>query len=121
MFIRRKHNRSGTISVVVVDKSGGRFTEIHRVGVARNEKEAASLEAEGRHWIATYGGQQLIDFEDRAGKELQTAEDVLSSITSTRLSAAQTIIGKVYDSIGFNEIEDEELRHLVIGPVYVSP
>ena len=117
MFIRRKHNRSGTISVVVVDKSGGRFTEIHRVGVARNEKEAASLEAEGRHWIATYGGQQLIDFEDRAGKELQTAEDVLSSITSTRLSAAQTIIGKVYDSIGFNAIEDEELRHLVIGRI----
>ena len=117
MFTRRKHNRSGTISVVVVDKSGGRFTEIHRVGVAHNEEEAAFLEAEGRHWIATYGGQQLIDFEGRADKELKTAEDVLSNITSTRLSAAQTIIGKVYDSIGFNDIEDEELRHLVIGRI----
>ena len=117
MFTRRMHNRSGTISVVVVDKSGGRFTEIHRVRVAHNEEEAASLEAEGRHWIATYGGQQLIDFEGRADKELRTAEDVLSCITSTRLSAAQTIIGKVYDSIGFNDIEDEELRHLVIGRI----
>ena len=117
MFIRRKHNRSGTISVVVVDKSGGSFKEIHRVGIAHNEEEAAALEAEGRHWIATYGGQQLIDFERRADKELRAAEDDLSSITSTRLSAAQTIIGKVYDSIGFNEIEDEELRHLVIGRI----
>ena len=117
MFTRRKHNRSGTISVVVVDKSGGGFKEIHRVGVAHSEEEAAALEAEGRHWIATYGGQQLIDFEGRADKELRTAEDILSSITSTRLSAAQTIIGKVYDSIGFNEIEDEELRHLVIGRI----
>ncbi len=117
MFTRRKHNRSGTISVVVVDKSGGGFKEIHRVGVAHSEEEAAALEAEGRHWIATYGGQQLIDFEGRADKELRTAEDVLSSITSTRLSAAQTIIGKVYDSIGFDEIEDEELRHLVIGRI----
>ena len=45
MFTRRKHNRSGTISVVVVDKSGGRFTEIHRVGIAHNEEEVAALEA----------------------------------------------------------------------------
>ncbi len=103
--------------MVVVDKSGGSFKEIHRVGISHNEEEALSLEAAGRHWIATYGGQQLIDFEGRADKELRTAEDILSNITSTRLSAAQTIIGKVYDSIGFNEIEDAELRHLVIGRI----
>ena len=117
MFTRRKHNRSGTISVVVVDKSGGGFKEIHRVGIARNEDEAAALEAEGRHWIATYGGQQLIDFEGRAEVELRATEDVLSSIRSASLTAAQTIISKVYDSIGFNAIEDEELRHLVIGRI----
>lgn len=117
MFIRRKHNRSGTISVVVVDKSGGGFKEIHRVGIAHNEEEATTLEAEGRHWIATYGGQQLIDFDGKADTELRTTEDVLSSIKSARLTAAQTIIGKVYDSIGFNAIEDEELRHLVIGRI----
>ena len=75
MFTRRKHNRSGTISVVVVDKSGGRFTEIHRVGIARSEEEAAALEAEGRHWIDTYGDQQLIDFESKAETELRTAEE----------------------------------------------
>ena len=117
MFIRRKHNRSGTISVVVVDKSGGRFTEIHRVGVARSEEEAVALESEGRHWIKTYGGQQLIDFEHKAETELRAAEDVLSGIKSARLTAVQTIISKVYDSIGFNGIEDEELRHLVIGRI----
>lgn len=43
--------------MVVVDKSGGDFKEIHRVGVAHSEEEAAALEAESRHWIATYGGQ----------------------------------------------------------------
>jgi len=117
MFTRRKHNRSGTISIVVVDKSCGRFTEIHRVGVARNEEEALALEVEGRHWIDTFGGQQVIDFEGKARTELRTAEDVLSSINSARMTAVQTIIGKVYDSIGFNEIKDEELRHLVVGRI----
>lgn len=117
MFIRRKHNRSGTISVVVVDKSDGRFKEIHNLGVAHSDEEASVLEAEGRHWIATYGGQQLNDFECRVETEVRIAEDFLSSIKSARLTAAQTIIGKVYDSIGFNAIEDEELRHLVVGRI----
>ena len=103
MFTRRKYNHSGTISVVVVDKSYGRFKELYRVGIAHNEEEAVSLEAKGRHWIATYGGQQLIDFEGKADNELRKAEEVLSSIKSARLTAAQTIINKVYDSIGFNE------------------
>ena len=117
MFTRRKYNHSGTISVVVVDKSYGRFKELYRVGIAHNEEEAVSLEAKGRHWIATYGGQQLIDFEGKADKELRKAEEVLSSIKSARLTAAQTIINKVYDSIGFNEIKDEELRQLVVGRI----
>lgn len=117
MFIRRKHNRSGTISVVVVDKSNGRFKEVHRVGIAHSDEEAVQMEAEGRHWIATFAGQQLLDFEGKAEAELRTAEDVLSGIKSARLTAAQTIISKVYDSIGFNEIADEELRHLVVGRI----
>lgn len=37
----------------------------------------------------------------------------MSGIKSARLTAVQTIINKVYDSIGFNEIRDEELRHLL--------
>ncbi len=84
MFERRKCNRSGTISVVVVDKSGGCFKEIHRVGVARSEEEAKAPEAEGRHWVETYGGQQLIDFDGKAAAESRTAEVVLSGIRSAR-------------------------------------
>ena len=33
MFVRRKKNRSGSTSVVVADKSSGRFTELHVIGV----------------------------------------------------------------------------------------
>ena len=55
----------------------------------------------------------MIDYECKAETELRAAEDVLSGIKSARLTAVQTIINKVYDSIGFNEIRDEELRHLL--------
>ena len=33
MFVRKKKNRSGTISVVVVDKSRGKFREVKKFGV----------------------------------------------------------------------------------------
>ena len=40
MFPRKKKNRTGTISVVVVDKSRGGFKEIKSFGVAKTEEEA---------------------------------------------------------------------------------
>ena len=40
MFVRRKKNRSGTISIVVVDKHGGKFKEVHTIGIAADESES---------------------------------------------------------------------------------
>ena len=43
MHVRLKKNRSGSISVIVVDKSGGRYKELHTVGIAKDESEIAPL------------------------------------------------------------------------------
>ena len=43
MFPRKKKNRTGTISVVVVDKSRGGFKEVKNFGVAKTEEEADRL------------------------------------------------------------------------------
>ena len=41
MFVRRKKNRSGSISIVMVDKHGGKFKEqLHTVGIAADESES---------------------------------------------------------------------------------
>jgi len=45
MFPRKKKNRTGTISVVVVDKSWGGFKEIKNFGAAKTEEEADRLYA----------------------------------------------------------------------------
>ena len=39
MFVRKKINRSGTISVVVVNKAHGKFIEIKKFGVAKSRKK----------------------------------------------------------------------------------
>ena len=56
--------------------------------------------------------------QERLKKEEETVtEQVLSNIIQTSLKSPQTIIGKVFDRIGFNAVQDEELRHLVISSI----
>ena len=117
MFVRRKKNRSGSISVVVVDKHGGKFKELHTVGIGNNEAEVAILCERGRVWIKEHLGIMELDFEgaDKKELELAMAESVLGNIDSILLNGAKLILDKVYDSVGFNQIKDETLRHLVVA------
>ena len=117
MFVRRKKNRSGTTSVVVVDKHGGKFKELHTVGVSCDEAEIDRLCRKGREWIKSHLGIQELDFEgpERKERELQTAEAVLSNVDAILLNGAKLILDKVYDSVGFNRVDDEILRHLVVA------
>ena len=71
MFVRKKRNRSGSISVVVVDKHNGKFVELKNFGTVKTEAEADGLVLEARQWISTYGGQLLLDFDDKRGRELE--------------------------------------------------
>ncbi len=56
MFIRKKKNRSGTTSIIVVDKSKGRFQELKTIGVSSDEKELAALYEQGKRWIDMHCG-----------------------------------------------------------------
>lgn len=117
MFVRKKKNRSGTTSVVVVDKHGGKFKELHTVGVSSDEAEIDRLCIEGHKWIQSHLGIRELDFEGsgRKDRELEAAEAVLSNVDSILLNGTKLILDKVYDSIGFNRVDDEVLRHLVVA------
>ena len=122
MFVRRKKNRSGSTSVVVADKSSGTFTELKVIGVGMTEDEIRLLVKKGKEWIAHYGGQQTITFPNEESERLKREEDtmtehIVSNIIRTSLKSPQTIINKVYDKIGFNTVQDEELRHLVVSRI----
>lgn len=117
MFVRKKINRSGTISVVVVNKSHGKFTEVKKFGVAKSETEANKLFQEAQLWLRTHNGQQELDFEDRRGKELEETTRVVENMDSVLINGTQLLLNQIYDSIGFNRIPDEILRHLVIARV----
>lgn len=119
MCVHRKKNRSG---VVVADKSSGRFTELHVIGVDTTEDEIRQLVNEGKNWIFHHGGQHTITFPNDECEKLRLEKNsityyIVSNIISNSLNSPQRIINKVCNKIGFNIIHDEELRHLVVSRI----
>ncbi len=88
MHIRLKKNRFGSVSVVVVDKSSGRYQELHTVGVAREEPEIESLRQQGLEWIRRrkLSMQPELDLYGEERKaceyEMEMTERVVSNIAA---------------------------------------
>ncbi len=119
MYIRTKRNKSGTISVVVVDKSSGKYREIETIGIAKDEGQVEDLMARGRQWIADYQERlhPTFDFDCRAEaareRERREVERVVSSIENVLLNGCELILDRVFDLVGFNAIDDKVFRQLV--------
>lgn len=117
MFLRKKKNRSGSISVVAVSKSRGYYKEVRCFGTADTEEEISKLYAEAQHWLKTNGNQLPIDFDDERGRERDETIRVVDNMDAVLINGTQLLLGQIYDRIGFNRIPDEILRHLVIARV----
>ncbi len=119
MFVHRKRHRSGHVSVIVMDKSGGKLREVKNFGVAKNDDEVDGLCFEAQQWIGRFGGQLEMDFipEEVKLQEREETMRVVSNIDSLLINGHRLILDQIYDSVGFNEIPDEILRHLVIARV----
>ena len=111
MFIRRRRNKSGTVSVVVVDKSSGKFRELKTIGVSSDPRELSELERKARAWMDERTGQLALDF-DESDKAIRSVREVFSHIERTLHNTPQVILNGIYDSIGFGAIGDDILRHL---------
>lgn len=117
MFVRKKKNRSGSVSIVVVDKSRGRFREVRQFGVAHTEAEADALYTQAREWIRRYAGQQTIDFGGGAVASENEVDMLVNRIDGVSINGTQLLPNRIYDSVGFNRIKDDVLRHLVVARI----
>ncbi len=116
MFLRSKKNRSGTTSVVVVDKSRGAFKEIRTIGVSSDPDELIRFKVEGRKWIENQLGIRDIFVENQKEVEEKYIYDHLfSNIDQILLNGSQFIIEKVFTSIGFDRVSDDILKFLVLA------
>lgn len=115
MFVRKKKNRSGTTSIVVVNKAHGKFKEVKIIGVSNDSFQIENLIKQAHKWIATQSGiQDIFQQAAKEKEEKQLTEYLLSNIENILLNGTQLILDKVYRQAGFDKIDDDILRHLVI-------
>lgn len=111
MFVRKKPNKSGRISVQVIDKSSGSYNVVKTIGSSTDPKEVEHMFRQGHQWIGNYLGQSELDFSD----EKQLYASLLSSIQRVTVIGTELLLGKLFDTIGFNQVDDELFRRLVLA------
>jgi len=113
MFLRKKKNKSGSISVQVISKAGGRYKVVKTIGSGRTEQEIEKIYYLGKQEIERLSFQPKLFIS-----ETDTIVDgIFESLSNAniRVVGPELIFGKIYDKIGFNEIQEDLLRHLVIS------
>jgi hypothetical protein len=111
MFVRKKKNKSGVISVQIIDKSSGRYKVLKTVGSGNDVEQVTKLVFEGEEWIKSKTGILEFDFSN----ELQVAYKILSGIEQLTVQGTELLLGKIFKEIGFDKIKDELFRTLVIA------
>lgn len=113
MYIRKLKNRSGSVSVQVIQKVKGRYKVVKTIGCATVLHEIEKLEDQARQEIDNLAGQPklFVSHEDLV------VERFLSSMSNSdiRTVGPEIVFGKIYDYIGFNQIKEDLFRHLVIS------
>ncbi len=111
MFVRRKPNKSGVISIQVVTKVKGKSKLVKTIGSSEDERELKELILQGKKFIENYAGQQSLNF-DPSTELIKAAFD---NITTHTEIGTELLLGKIFDEIGFNKVNSSLFRNLVIS------
>jgi transposase len=99
MFIRKKNNKSGSISIQIISKIGRKNKLIKTVGCAKSNREEELLVLLAKTEIERLQGMQSLFIE----QEDLVVENFVNSIANDHLQVIGTelILGKIYKKIGF--------------------
>lgn len=110
MFVRKKKNASGKVSIQVIDKSGGKYSVIKTIGCSDNPVEISALFKQAKKWINDKTAVVELDFAN----EEKLFQQMFDSIDRLELVGLELLLGRIFDEIGFNKIDDKIFRQLVI-------
>ena len=58
MFVRKKKNPSGVVSIQVIDKSRGKYRVVQTIGSSKDPGEVSALYSKGQKWVSAYTGER---------------------------------------------------------------
>ena len=115
MFVRKKQNKSGSVSIQIIDKKNG-YKVVQTVGSSSDKDEIEGLFLEGKRIVnANPPGQQWL-FACKSKEEL-AVENFVENLANiqVRTIGPELIFGVLFDRIGFGAIGEEMFSHITIS------
>ena len=119
MFVRRKHNKSGSTSIQVVAKADGKYRVLKSFGCSRDEAVLASLEQKAKQWANEHEFGEDLFAPDGAAEY----DAIMAGIgqDQLRLVGPDLIYGRLFDKIGFDAVrtsDNDIFKSLVVTRLY---
>lgn len=116
MFIREKKNLSGSVSVQIIEKTKDKYRVVKTVGCARDSVRLEELEQEAEGLLQSLRKQISLPL---LYPEQVRVIDALENITDLKVKVIgpELILGKIFDQVGLDHVEDQLFRHLVIARI----
>lgn len=114
MFVRKKPNRSGSVSVQVIDKSNG-YRVVKTIGSARDPEDLRRLVELGKLFITRRSKQYCLFPADQ--RDNAVILDFIQTLqnASIRTIGPELIFGRLFDEIGFGVIPEQLFRDIVVA------
>lgn len=115
MFLRSKKNKSGTISIQIISKSTGKYKVVKTLGCATAQHEIEKLSLLAKQQIVELSRQAMLF----PSQNDEVVDQVFASLSNSSIMTVgpELIFGRIFDFIGFNKIDSEMFRHLVISRI----
>jgi transposase len=112
VFIRRNPGRKGAISIQIVEKVKGRVRVIKTVGTSTDPDKVEVFFQRARTEIKMAVGQLTL-FPSQTD---HIVESFMGSLSNGQIQVVgpELVIGKMFDKVGLNQINQELFRHLVL-------
>ena len=116
MFVRKKKNKSGSISIQIIDKSHGRYKVLQTIGSSSDPDEIEVLYKKAIEMLPSLQHQPTFSFLSLSDEQIL---QFLKSLANSNITAvgAQLVFGALFDRIGFDKIEDEMFKNLVLSRI----
>ena len=119
MFVRRKHNKSGSTSIHVVAKVNGKYRVQKSFGSSRDESRLEALEQKARQWAEEQEFGENLFAPDSAAEY----DAIMAGIgqDQLRLVGPDLIYGRLFDKIGFDAVrtsDNDIFKSLVVTRLY---
>jgi hypothetical protein len=115
MFVRKKPNKSGTVSIQVVQKTKTRKQRVVKSFGAAHLNDTVGIEK-----LMQQASSFIQEMEGHALPHIYEEEDVIDGFvrtlnnTQVHVIGPELIFGTLYDRIGYNAIKNDMFRNIVV-------